>query len=127
MRSLAGPRAKTSRRPLAQETAAGAEVRWPPSDSQPRQLTPSYHLWSRAPSPPVAKTSSRPADQDATLGAEASAPANDSQLLHTTNFCWIRFHSSGAFPSYPSAHMPLPRRLARLTRSYFKPSDWTLS
>ena len=63
------PLAKTSIRSVFQETAAGAEVSRPLSDSQ-RCHSPSHQAWSRVSSPPRAKTSRRLAPREETAGAE---------------------------------------------------------
>src|SRR5690348_14530677 len=65
---LSEPRAKTSIRFPAHETAAGLEFRTPPSLSQPPHPEPPQYLCHSAPSSPTMKMSRRLLPHDATAG-----------------------------------------------------------
>src|SRR5256886_11368544 len=72
------PRAKTSRRLAAQETAVGESVIWPPRLSEPKP-PPAYHQCTSSPPAPRAKTSRRLAAQETTVGTPLIWPPRRSE------------------------------------------------
>src|ERR1700719_1852142 len=122
--ALSWPRAITSMRFGPHDIAEGSAVMMPPSGSQPLQVVPSKTWCQSWLSWPRMKTSVRVVpvvtDVDA-VGPPVKMPP--SGCHGAANLTESTLQSSGALPSYPSAHMPVPRRLLALTRSYLMPSE----